>query len=389
MEAPPARAPPVISPDTAAWRQARPLPAASPFRAAEVTYLVVRDDADRVAYCAKVMCMQKSLRPGGPTVFWELRAWAGNLNFTGKTWNLASWIGDHLSQCVCISSEDFIASMKSATSPNKTEKWQLAECGYRAHAKEYTCSTAVLAAWLLYGGIHFGSTDRRNRARSMLCNLVQKCSVHRGSSDWSRPPASSGLCDKVVRPLPGGACSHVRRLTASLAKSQSPHAIVDLLMTLAKETDCPAVKRWLGGSLRKLASEVDRFVFARSSWPSVPEGVLVMRGAKRARRIDEVVVRSVAIEVVRSKRSRTSIAYAKATGVMTPSSAGQSVTTEMANYVWSGNRIFNGESQLSMTYDMSFCSGKDMLAIGVYSWRTGMCMWLPPQVVPGQPGAVW
>ena len=54
-------------------------------------------------------------------------------------------------------------------------------------------------------------------------------------------------------------------------------------------------------------------------------------------------------------------------------------TNRMHGYLWSGCKAFSGEQQISMTFDMSFCSREATLAVGIYSTHIKKCMWLPPQ----------
>lgn len=118
-----------------------------------------------------------------------------------------------------------------------------------------------------------------------------------------------------------------------------------------------------------------------------------MRGRKRAMRIDAVVSRDIAISVILAKKSRSSVAYARATEVMAPTTASLQVKAQMSNYIFAGHKSFMGDTQLCLTYDLSCCGGSDPMAIGLYAAAKNMCMWLPPQAahgpIPGWGGSLW
>lgn len=90
-----------------------------------------------------------------------------------------------------------------------------------------------------YGSLHFYSMDRRGRARSILCDIVRKCTVSAEALPFGEAPASMGLCEKGQRPKVGGHCYHVRRLSAGAAFLGAPENTVAFLISLAKEADCP------------------------------------------------------------------------------------------------------------------------------------------------------
>lgn len=106
----------------------------------------------------------------------------------------------------------------------------------------------------------------------------------------------------------------------------------------------------------------------------------VPRGRKRVLRLDPVVVDSMCTDV-KNKRARTMTQLAKATGVLAPTTATQQPQLKMADYLWTGSRVFDGATQLAMTFDMSCCSREETLAIGIFSGQLNKCMWLPPQVI--------
>ena len=108
--------------------------------------------------------------------------------------------------------------------------------------------------------------------------------------------------------------------------------MLDSLLLLAKETDCPFV-----ASLRltNMAKLIDTYI-TQSPWPYYPGDMPVMRGRKRALRLDPVVTSNLANKVVHNKRAKTTIAFARATHIMPATTAAHQSHHAMADYLWTG-----------------------------------------------------
>ena len=91
--------------------------------------------------------------------------------------------------------------------------------------------------------------------------------------------------------------------------------------------------------------------------------------------------KDMSISIVRAKTSRSAVSYAKATGVMKRQNVTHHARTQLANYLWTGHKTFQGCPQLSVTYDASYVAGKDLLAIALHDHTQDTCMWLPPQAL--------
>ena len=77
-----------------------------------------------------------------------------------------------------------------------------------------------------------------------------------------------------------------------------------------------------------------------------------MRARKRALRLDPVVTNNLANKVVQNKRAAT-IAFARATQIMPATTAAQQSHHAMADYLWTGCKLVDGELRLSLVLDMS------------------------------------
>lgn len=346
-----------------------------------VKYFIKRNLADVVEMSVEVHLLKKSLRPDGPAILWELRGFIARLKYDGRRFQLSKWVADHLGGWRFLWRDlggelcDFLLSEKSAASPRKHAGMQACLDVNRGvvFGPEFVLATKNLLVLLVWSVRNLRYKQRRTLVQRMVGELVAL--VPGGMVEDLVAGFVPAGDDNNMGCQPG--CRHMRRIQRH--RQPGSTELPSLITELVGEMDCDIVQQWLRAIIDRIASAIDEHVLT-AEWPATPDKIPVMRGRCQAMRLDTVATKHVAVTVVRSGKSRSSIAYAKATDIMKRRTAGSQIEKQLANYLFTGCKSFHGQQQLSLTYDCSTCSRQETMALGVYSHRLNKVMWLPPQV---------
>lgn len=114
--------------------------------------------------------------------------------------------------------------------------------------------------------------------------------------------------------------------------------------------------------------------------PVTPDGLPVLRGAKRARRLDVSLTAMCSIGVVRGKKARTAVqCILSCDASIAESTARSTELTTMSNYLWQSNECFDGVVQASICLDASRLGDEETLQLAFFSRQRSRVAWLPPQ----------
>ena len=347
-------------------------------------YVSHRNRDGNVDWWVKCYTLCKPLRPGGPLIFWEIRGIVQSLEYTSKGWDMNDWLKgqwtslkewwDHLG----VLPVDFISSRRSSTSPKKTKPGATLldedDC-----PNEHVVSSDVLISCLAFWTFRL-SNHRKHLAREVLRQVIAML------------PAMS-LKSVYCEPLFEYPCKHMRgndtvcrtvlamehRFQELYGRQQHVH-IADIIMAMSAKADCGVACTWLAGVIARLSGMLDAKI-PHMGLPTTPVGPPVLRGAKRARRLDDAVVKLHSIDVVRSKKARSAACYARSQeGGLAVSTARSTELTTTSNYLWQSNQCFEGVVHASVCLDASRLGGEDTLHLGIWSPQKQRAAWLPPQV---------
>lgn len=314
----------------------------SGFDESHARYFVHRSVSDAVDFFMKAYILKAPLRSSGPVVFWELRCLVSKLGF-GASFQLSEWVRDSFAAWrtqwiqLGLDSADFRFSIKSALSPQKME-CDASSSSSASHAREYTLSSSLLIALLLYLATRASKPGRRASAITVLDIIVKKAVGERLTASFSEPPQLLQACGCQSSPAMQG--KHVDFVSKSIAErfGDSPHLhVAGVMGVLAGASRCPRVAEWLHCCIVRLAEVLDK---GAGGFSDKVERLLVLRGAVRARRLDAELVDHMAVQVVQDKRQKSATAYAREAQTFSEATARAQQRRVMANYLWNIAKVF-------------------------------------------------
>lgn len=332
-------------------------------------YLNVESAERTTLISAKYFIFERSSRPSGPVVFWQLRDFVCRLGYPGKFY-LHDWLKQHRSdreeRCARfhLDSSDLRRSEESLRSAPGA-----VATGFEM--VEFTISTLFLL-YELASWCSWMTGARQQQAVILLdCFLAEGLQASLGQLDL-RPPARAGRC----RPesLNAAVCVHGRAL------ARLDHSNLSLLLRrlCAQAEECRVCLEWAERIMGDASRLADRN-WRERQLPSSPVGMPILRGRKRCRRLDEVVTTDAAVTAIRRKKARTASQYFLSSDGRAVGSDPENVV--MRNYLFAGNEAFADLKQMPVAIDASNVGkGENAYIATVFSHGTEVAMWMPPQV---------
>lgn len=335
----------------------------------QVKYWTVQDETGKTNLSSKCHIFEQASRGSGPTVFHVLRDYVVTLGYTGDFY-LNQWLKETRTKreefvgFFGLHAEDLRRSIRSAEATPGYER-----SGFEM--QEYTVSTELLVHYMT-DWVSWMRGERRTRAKEVQSVFIASVLGDRLGRVSLAPPGRSGRCK--ADSTNADWCRHIRPLAG-----RDHHGLPRLLCELhVAARKCPVCKEWYKALVRDIARHGDERLTG-AALPQLPTGMPVLRGAKRARRLDSAIMSTDAVAVRKTKKRRVSTHYYEPpVALATPDK--DLAERRMACYLHRGNEEFSEVRQVSVCIDAATIGKRDILVGAVYSHKKDTAMWLPPQV---------
>lgn len=236
---------------------------------------------------------------------------------------------------------------------------------------EWTIGTELLLFEVVSWTSWTTGSRRRNAECTLATWLMASLDNALASVEFTPPPVRGSI---GARPTKNKAawCIHIQPIM-QIGVGRLADAFQALFIAAQR---CLVCKEWMTSLGKKVAKLMERQV-ALLELPHMPVGFPIHRGAKRARRIDEVMKTASSLSTCLRKRRRVGDVCDSAVSV-----AGGPVKDEwlaMAIYLKVGAEHMSGVKQLSLVCDGSTVAMKDTWLIALYDANGNVGMWLPSQ----------
>ena len=209
----------------------------------------------------------------------------------------------------------------------------------------------------------------------LVCTLPNDMAM--GSLAWPEegPPLLPALCEHANES--GRQCRHIEDLEAPTNEFEVAGFVLSLV---ARSLRCDLAKEWLARVLNTLHEAIDARVIQGVVGRNSPENFPVLRGRKRARRLDKNIGAHAA-EAVAAKRFRSTARMGACGNIPVPKQTARSVDSQtVVDYVYSVRDLSSQSSQLQVSLDASVIAGEDTLFMAAWWHRLQKGAWLVPQV---------